>query len=75
MATNPPEDDKGNPSENDKRREALTLDRETFAKISEVEGVRLGEDMKAAFAQFDQQGLPHEKRRRAIIDRFRRAAK
>ena len=61
--------------DDDKGREAPTLDREAFAKISEVEGIRLSEDMKAAFAQFDREGLPHDKRRRAIIDRFRRAAK
>jgi type II restriction/modification system DNA methylase subunit YeeA len=50
------------------------LGRETFGKISEVEGMPLTDDMKEAFADFDAQGLPHEERRRAIIGRFKRAA-
>jgi type II restriction/modification system DNA methylase subunit YeeA len=55
--------------------EAPALGRAAFAKISEVEGIRLSDDMKQAFVQFDREGLPHEKRRRAIIGRFKRAAK
>jgi hypothetical protein len=50
------------------------LGRETFAKISEVEGIRLSQEAKRAFAEFDAQGLSHEERRRAIIGRFKRAA-
>jgi hypothetical protein len=45
---------------------------EEFAKISEVEGIRLSEEMREAFAEFDRQGLSDEERRRAIISRHRR---
>ena len=46
---------------------ASALGCETFAKISEVEGIRLSDEAKRAFAEFDAQGLSHEERRRAII--------
>jgi hypothetical protein len=49
------------------------LDRETFAKISEVEGIRLTDDMREAMAEFDRQGLSPAERRRAIIGRFKHA--
>jgi hypothetical protein len=45
-----------------------------FAKISEVEGVRLSEEAETAFAKFDSQGLSDQERRRAIIERFKRVA-
>jgi hypothetical protein len=51
------------------------LTREEFAKISEVEGLRLSEPMQQAFAEFDRRGLSPEQRRQAIIDRFKPAAK
>lgn len=51
------------------------LGREEFAKISEVEGFRLSDDMKQAMAEFDRQGLSHAERRRAIIGRFKRTDK
>lgn len=53
---------------------ATILGRDAFAKISEVEGIRLSEEAKRMFAEFDARGLPPEARRRAIIDRFKRAA-
>jgi hypothetical protein len=62
----------------DKTREpanAPRLTREEFARISEVEGLRLSEPMKQAFADFDRRGLSAEERRQAIIDRFKPAAK
>jgi hypothetical protein len=49
------------------------LSREEFAKISEVEGMRLTEDMKRTRAEFHRLGLPPEERRRLIIERFKRA--
>jgi hypothetical protein len=47
---------------------------EEFAKISEVEGIRLTPEMERAFAEFDAGGLSHAERRRAIIARFKQAA-
>lgn len=54
---------------------APRLTREEFAKISEVEGLRLSDPMKQAFADFDRRGLSSEERRQAIIDRFKQTAK
>ena len=54
---------------------APRLTREEFAKISEVEGLRLSEPMKQAFADFDRRQLSPEQRRQAIIDRFKQTAK
>jgi hypothetical protein len=51
--------------------EAYILGRGQFAKISEVEGVRLSDAAKEAFAEFDRKGLPAEERRRAIIGMFK----
>lgn len=51
------------------------LTREEFAKISEVEGLRLSDAMRQLFADFDRRALSPAERRRAIIDRFKRAAK
>jgi hypothetical protein len=47
---------------------------EEFAKISEVEGIHLTDEIKQAFAEFDRGGLSDEERRRAIIARYRRAS-
>jgi hypothetical protein len=49
--------------------EALRPDE--FAKISEVEGIRLSPEMERAFAEFEAQGLSPEERRGAIIARFK----
>jgi hypothetical protein len=68
---------RGHPTSEQEAAEAsmtFALGRETFAKISEVEGMPLSDEMKKAFAEFDAQGLSHEERRRAIIGRFKRAA-
>jgi len=40
------------------------LNRDTFAKISEVQGIRLSDEMKQAFAEFDRRRLPAVERRR-----------
>jgi hypothetical protein len=57
------------------KRKAPGLTREEFAKISEVEGLRLSEPMQQAFADFDRRGLSSEERRQAIIGRFKQNAK
>ena len=54
---------------------APRLTREEFAKISEVEGLRLSEPIKQAFKDFDRRGLSPDERRKAIIDRFKHIAK
>jgi hypothetical protein len=48
----------------------FVLGREAFAKISEVENIRLTDDMKQAFAKFDRQRLLPDERRRRITRRF-----
>jgi type II restriction/modification system DNA methylase subunit YeeA len=58
------------PPETDDRR----LGRQAFAKISEVEGIRLSKEAEQAFEEFDAQGLSPDERRRAIIGRFKRPA-
>ena len=50
----------------------VRLTREEFAKVSEVEGLRLSDDMKDAFAEFDRRNLTADQRRQSIIDRFKR---
>ncbi len=47
------------------------LGRQRFERISAVEGVRLTDEMKRAFAGFDRRGLSASERRRAIISRFK----
>ena len=48
--------------------------REAFEKISAVEGMKLSEEAKRAFAAFDEKKLTPEERRRAIVARFKREA-
>jgi hypothetical protein len=48
------------------------IGRQQFGKISAVEGIRLSEPMKRAFAEFDRAGLSAERRRDSIIARFKR---
>jgi hypothetical protein len=48
------------------------IGREAFAKISEVEGIRLSDEARAMFAEFDRLKLTPEERRRAIVERFKR---
>jgi hypothetical protein len=51
----------------------VIIGRKSFAKISEVEGIRLTGDMKKMMAEFDRKRLPNDARRRAIIGKFKRA--
>ena len=46
------------------------LGRQSFAKISAVEGIRLTPEMEAQFRNFDRQNLSPEERRRAIALAF-----
>jgi hypothetical protein len=51
------------------------LTREEFAKISEVDGLRLSDAMRDAFEDFDRRKLTPEERRQAIIKHFKRPVK
>jgi hypothetical protein len=42
-----------------------------FEKISAVEGIRLSDEMKRTFAEFDRRGLTSAQRRRAILQKFK----
>ncbi|CAN5473031.1 class I SAM-dependent DNA methyltransferase [soil metagenome] len=66
------DDDDGGPDDTPKK--ATQLTREEFAKISEVEGLRLSDEMNEAFVDFDRRKLTAEQRRQEIIDRFKRVA-
>jgi hypothetical protein len=48
----------------------FVVGRDRFAHISAVEGIELDDEMRAAFEQFDREGLSPEERRRAILHRF-----
>jgi predicted XRE-type DNA-binding protein len=63
-------DDDGDPETTSNKAPRLT--REEFARISEVEGLRLSDEMTEAFADFDRRNLTAEERRQAIIARFKR---
>jgi len=72
-ATSRAEDEGGEDDPESSSDEGVRLTRAEFAKISEVEGLRLSDEMKEAFADFDRLKLTPEQRRQAIIDRFKRA--
>jgi hypothetical protein len=46
--------------------------RESFARISEIEGIAFTDEMARMFEEFDRLGLTPEERRRAIVERFER---
>ena len=48
----------------------FTLGRDSFAKISAVEGVHLSREMEKDFRDFDQRGLSAGDRRRAIVRKY-----
>jgi hypothetical protein len=48
----------------------FTLGRQSFAKISEVEGIRMSRAMDAEFREFDRKGLTPEERRKAIAAKY-----
>ncbi len=76
-AASEPTRNDGNDSEDDAsgQTKLFRLTRAEFAKISEVEGLRLSDPMKQAFADFDKRKLSPEERRQEIIDRFKQTAK
>lgn len=49
---------------------SFTLGRQGFAKISEVEGIRMSPTMAAEFREFDRKGLSPEERRRIIAAKY-----
>jgi hypothetical protein len=57
-----------------KPRKGHVLGRARFAKISEVEGIRLSASMKRDFAEFDRKGMSAAERRRHIIGRYKKQA-
>jgi len=52
----------------------FALGRDSFAKISAVEGIRLTREMKQDFREFDRKGLSAAERRRAIVNKYGRKA-
>ncbi len=48
----------------------FTLGRESFEKISEIEGVRLSPEMKRDFREFDRSGLSDERRREYLRRKY-----
>lgn len=53
-----------------KAAKGFTLGRQSFAKISAVEGIRLSPEMEARFREFDLKGLSPSERRVAIARTF-----
>lgn len=51
-------------------RESFILGRDSFAMISAVEGVRLSEETRREFREFDRKGLSASQRRRRIARKF-----
>lgn len=51
-------------------RAGFTLGRQSFAKISAVEGIHLSADMEKRFQDFDRQGTPASERREVIARTF-----
>jgi len=49
---------------------SFTLGRQGFAKISEVEGIRMSPTMAAEFHEFDRKGLSPEERRKIIAAKY-----
>ena len=54
------------PAETREAQGGFTLGRKGFAKISAVEGIRLGADMEKRFRDFDRQGLSAADRHKTI---------
>jgi len=53
----------------------VAIGRAAFAKISEVEGIRLSAEEEAMLAEFDRKGLSAEERRKAIVEKFKKRTK
>lgn len=52
----------------------FVLGRDSFARISAVEGIRLTSEMKRDLQAFDRKGLSSAERRRAIMKKYGRKA-
>ena len=52
--------------------ESFTIGRDSFAKISAVEGLRLSREMKQDLRDFDRKGLSDHERGRAIVRKYGR---
>ena len=50
-----------------------TIGRDVFAKISEVEDIRLTSEMDEDFREFERKGLTAEERRKAIAAKYGRS--
>ena len=55
---------------NDTMKKSFTLGRAAFAKISEIEGIRLTRAMSDLFTSFDKKNLSPAERRREIAKRY-----
>ncbi|MBC7476528.1 MAG: hypothetical protein H7317_00355 [Pseudorhodobacter sp.] len=51
----------------------FVIGRARFTKIAAVEGIALSADMKVRAEQFDRDGLSGDERRKAIIEKHRKA--
>lgn len=51
---------------------SVTIGRQRFAKISEVEGIKLSGEMRQRAADFDRRGSSAEERRTTIIQAYRK---
>ncbi|WP_339833279.1 hypothetical protein [uncultured Parvibaculum sp.] len=59
------------PTKSSKRpAKGFTLGRQGFAKISEIEGIKMSRAMAAEFREFDRKGLSPEERRKAIAAKY-----
>lgn len=52
-------------------RDTFTVGRDTFAKISAIEGISLTREGRVRAAEFNRRGLSSSERRTAIIDAYR----
>lgn len=50
--------------------DGFTLGRQSFAKISAVEGIHLTGSMKKDFREFERKGLTAEKRRAVLSEKY-----
>ena len=55
-----------------KLHESFTIGRDSFAKISAVEGIRLSHEMKQDLRDFDRKGLSDHERGRAVTRKYGR---
>lgn len=60
------------PSRAETGKVSVTIGRQRFAKISEVEGIKLSDEMRQRAADFDRRGSSAEERRTTIIRAYRK---